>query len=72
MKSFAKIFWVLCAVVVLASCASNPYAKTNRAYKKQAKAYAKQLREFPPRETGKDSALHYGEYRVGTTHFNLP
>ncbi len=66
-----KLLACLVFVLVLVSCAGNPYSKTNRVHKKQAKAYAKQLSKFPPRENQNESALNYGEYRVGTTNFNL-
>ncbi|MFD1094545.1 N-acetylmuramoyl-L-alanine amidase [Salegentibacter chungangensis] len=56
---------------VLVSCSTNPYRKTNRVYKKQAKEYAKELSRLPARENQVESALNYGEYRVGTTNFNL-
>ncbi|MCC3151599.1 N-acetylmuramoyl-L-alanine amidase [Hymenobacter sp. BT770] len=55
----------------LASCAvQNPYATTNRSYKKQVKAYAKSLRTMPVPTPGADSLL-LGKYWVGTTNFNL-
>lgn len=69
-RGFALLNMVL-LLLVLASCASNPYSKTNRVYKKQAKAYTKQLSKFPLPEKSDGSALDYGEYRVGTTNFNL-
>ena len=71
MRRLLLFTYVTSIICLLASCASNPYAKTNREYKKEAKLYAKQLSKFPPRETYKDSALNYGKYRVGTTNFNL-
>lgn len=55
----------------MASCSTNPYAKTNRIYKKQVKNYSKQLEQFPTRENQNESALNYGEYWVGTTNFNM-
>ena len=69
-RAFALLSMFL-ILLVLASCASNRYSKTNRVYKKQAKAYAKQLSQFPLPEKSDGSALYYGEYRVGTTNFNL-
>lgn len=52
--------------IILLACA--PYAKTNRTYKKQAKAYAKLLREYPV----KDSAgLPFASSWVGTTNFSV-
>lgn len=47
----------------LYSCSSNPYAPTNRVYKKQAKELAKTIRQQPEPPLGKDW--------VGTTNFNL-
>ena len=54
------------AVLLAASC--SPYAKTNKAYKKQAKLYSKILKEYPL----KDSAgLAYATSWVGTTNFSM-
>lgn len=48
--------------------ACSPYGKTNRAYKKQAKGYARLLREYPV----KDSAgLPFASAWVGTTNFSI-
>jgi len=57
------------ATLILGGCASNPYAITNRSYKKQAKAYSKIIGQYPPvtpGETPPDKANW-----VGTTNFNL-
>ena len=56
---------------LLISCGSNPYRKTNKVYKKQAKDYAEQLEEFTPKKDKEIDTLNYGEYAVGTTNFNL-
>jgi N-acetylmuramoyl-L-alanine amidase len=40
-------------------------------YKKQAKVLTKQLRQFPPEQSGIAATLPYGENWVGTTNFNL-
>ncbi|MBI6120297.1 N-acetylmuramoyl-L-alanine amidase [Salegentibacter sp. F60176] len=56
---------------ILGSCSSNPYAKTNRIYKKQVKNFSKELQQFPTRENQNESALNYGDYWVGTTNFNM-
>ena len=69
-RGFALLNMFL-VLMVLVSCASNPYSKTNRFYKKRAKAYTKQLNKFPLPEKSDGPALDYGEYRVGTTNFNL-
>lgn len=58
-------------VAMLASCASNPYSKTNRIHKKQLKAYSKQLRDFPPQQDTGVAVLDFGKYQAGTTNFNL-
>ncbi|MBZ9731455.1 N-acetylmuramoyl-L-alanine amidase [Salegentibacter sp. JZCK2] len=70
MKKLIPVFYLIMALAII-SCGSNPYAKTNRLHKKQAKAYSKQLKQLPAREAQKESALNYGEYWVGTTNFNL-
>ena len=58
-------------MLLIYSCASNPYKKTNKVYKKQTKAYAKQLEEFTPEKDKETDTLNYGKYAVGTTNFNL-
>jgi hypothetical protein len=52
------------------ACATNPYAVTNRAYKKQVKALVKPLKGTPIVTPGTDS-IPPGDYWVGTTNFNL-
>lgn len=54
------------AVVLLVACAANPYKAANKSYKKQAKQFAKTIRQAPL----KDSFATAGNW-VGTTNFNL-
>jgi N-acetylmuramoyl-L-alanine amidase len=56
--------------LVLAACSTHPYASTNKAYKKQAKTYAKTLRQTPVTNPGEDSLMQ-GDQWVGTTNFNM-
>ena len=49
------------------SCSTSKYAESNRSYKKQAKAFAKELSKQPG---GIDSAMNAGEW-VGTTNFGM-
>jgi N-acetylmuramoyl-L-alanine amidase len=55
-------------VVLVQACAPNPYAKTNRDYKKQAKEYAKLLREYPVLDS---AGLQFRASWVGTTNFSM-
>ena len=71
MKSFYLLFIGLLMPGIFGSCSTNPYAKTNRIYKKQVKNYSKELQQFPTRENQNESALNYGDYWVGTTNFNM-
>ncbi|WP_235861381.1 N-acetylmuramoyl-L-alanine amidase [Pontibacter flavimaris] len=61
---------LLLASASLYSCSPNPYASTNRAHKKQLKAYAKELRTVPAINP-KESMLPLGEHWVGTTNFSM-
>ncbi len=63
---YKKIFPVLLFILMTNSC-SNKYATTNRSYKKQAKAFAKELKKQPATidSTGASSAW------VGTTNFGM-
>jgi N-acetylmuramoyl-L-alanine amidase len=67
---FTHILSLLLSCSLLASCATNPYAATNKSYKKQARAYAKSLRVIPAAPTG-EHTYPQGDYWVGTTNFNL-
>ena len=62
-----KIFAALFIVIISNSCSSNKYAATNKVYKKQAKAFAKELRKQP---AAIDSAM-MAEQWVGTVNFGL-
>ncbi|MBJ7881747.1 N-acetylmuramoyl-L-alanine amidase [Gelidibacter salicanalis] len=56
---------------MIASCANNPYAPTNRVHKKQTKALTKELVAIPPPQPGSASASKYAKNWVGTTNFSL-
>ncbi|HSP40047.1 MAG TPA: N-acetylmuramoyl-L-alanine amidase [Gillisia sp.] len=71
MRNFRTLLIAFFTVALLASCASNPYSKTNREHKKQLKEYSKQLREFPPQQDAGAALLNFGEHQAGTTNFNL-
>lgn len=61
------IIILLAAASILAACKTGQYADTNKVYHKQVKSLAKQLREYPV----KDSAgLNYADW-VGTTNLSL-
>jgi N-acetylmuramoyl-L-alanine amidase len=61
---------LLTAVCMLFSCSRNPYAATNKAHKKQVRAYMRSLKDLPLKNAQEDSILQ-GDYWVGTTNFNL-
>ncbi|GAB3203389.1 N-acetylmuramoyl-L-alanine amidase [Pontibacter aydingkolensis] len=64
-----RISMALLAGIFVASCTPNPYAATNKVYKKQAKAYGKTLWAEPK----PDPEITYpqGDYWVGATNFNM-
>jgi N-acetylmuramoyl-L-alanine amidase len=68
-----KIFLSLTAILVVLAgnygCTPNPYAKTNRQYKKQVKAFSRTLRALP-KDTRIDT-FAYPRWWVGTTNFNM-
>ncbi len=69
-KFFPQLGLLLVAGVFVASCAINPYAATNRSYKKQARAYARSLKTIPAVKAGEETYAQ-GYYWVGTTNFNM-
>jgi len=70
MRVFAgSLFFAIIISALAYSCAHNPYAKTNRFYKKQAKQLANNLKPVPNKLL-LDSAI-MPVYAVGTTNFDL-
>lgn len=63
MNSKTNFLFIL--VLMIVSCSSNKYAATNRIYKKQAKAFAKEIRRVP-----KDN-YYYPKTWAGTTNFGM-
>ena len=66
-KSKNIVVLIACAMIA-DGCSKNPYATTNKEYKKQAKEYAKLLREYPVADS---AGLNYAASWVGTTNFTL-
>lgn len=62
-----RIMVLLWIVVISNSCSSNKYATTNKQYKKQAKAFSKELSKQP---NTIDSAMNAAQW-VGTTNFGM-
>lgn len=52
-------------LLFIGSCAKNPYAATNKSYKKQAKEFSKLLRQYPLRDSVAMASF------VGTTNFSM-
>lgn len=71
MKHFKNIAALLIVGGLIISCASNPYAPTNRVHKKQIKTLTKELKATPLPEEGKPTLLNYADTWVGTTNFSL-
>lgn len=59
------------SLLVVTSCGSNPYSKTNRMHKQKARQLTRELKTFPPENGGEALTLNYGEDWVGTTNFGL-
>src|SRR4030095_11254530 len=57
---------IIILLVIIGGCSTNPYKSSNKSYKKQVKAYAKLLAEYPVKDSVANSP-----YFVGTTNFNL-
>jgi N-acetylmuramoyl-L-alanine amidase len=71
MKIGSTRYWLLISVIFFTSCSPNPYSKTNRVHKQQAREYSKILKEFPVQQDIKTAHLNFGEHQAGTTNFNL-
>jgi N-acetylmuramoyl-L-alanine amidase len=60
------LFVVAACFVFLWGCST--YSRTNHSYKKQAKKFAKVLREYPVQDS---AGLPYADHWVGTTNFTM-
>jgi len=58
---------ITCSIIIHA-CAPYPYASTNKSYKKQAKAYAKLVKQYPVIDS---AGLQFPASWVGTTNFSM-
>ena len=65
-----KANWSLWLLILLSACAYNPYAVTNKSYKKQVKAFARQLKISPIKHKSEAGWIP-GDYWVGTINFNM-
>lgn len=65
-----KCTWVigLLVLLIIIGCSRNNYKATNKSYKKQVKAFAKLLREYPVRDS---AGLPYAGDWVGTTNLSM-
>ncbi|OQY95678.1 MAG: N-acetylmuramoyl-L-alanine amidase [Sphingobacteriales bacterium UTBCD1] len=66
MNNFYRILFVLICIIILSACSHNPYISSNRSYKKQAKAYARILAQYPLKDS-----VENAPYWIGTTNFNM-
>lgn len=63
-----SFFYLIFCVAIISACSSNAYKATNRSYRKQAKGFAKILREYPIRDS---AGIVYAHDWVGTTNFSM-
>ncbi len=72
MRRVNPTFLFLMALLIVGtiySCSHNPYAATNRTYKKEAKAFAKNLQPVP--DVLRVDSVVTPAYAIGTTNFDL-
>jgi N-acetylmuramoyl-L-alanine amidase len=63
-----RYFIFFFSLLIMSACSPNLYRQTNRSYKKQAKAFAKVLREYPVKDS---VGLAYADNWIGTTNFSM-
>ena len=68
MTNLLRFVFLITILVLINSCSRNPYAGTNKAYKKQAKEYARLLSKYPLSDS---AGLSYAPSWVGTTNFTM-
>lgn len=65
---FRAILYFLLLTGVTSGCGRHPYSATNKDYKKQAKAYARILKQYPLKDS---LGLNFATPWVGTTNFTM-
>ena len=60
-------FFICCIIVAIYGCSRNAYSSTNRSYKQQARAFAKELMKQPPSTDSTPAPSNW----VGTTNFGM-
>lgn len=63
-----RLVFILLAAIIMYGCTQGKYAATNKSYKKQVKAYAKLLREYPVNDS---AGLPYDDAWAGTTNLSM-
>lgn len=63
-----KYFFALGFVFFISACLQNKYTATNKAYKKQAKKFARVIQKYPLNDS---TGLSYANVFVGTTNFSM-
>lgn len=66
MNRWKSLLLFVTLVVAAGSCSKSPYATTNKSYKKQAKKFAKVLKQYPLHDS-----VNNEPYFAGTTNFTM-
>lgn len=67
---YKRTFYTLLTLIfIFNACAPDPYSKTNRLYKAEAKQFARNIREIPT--SSLLNSVGENPYWIGTTNFNL-
>lgn len=69
MPGFRLCFAAVAALMLLQGCSQKPYAKTNKSYKKQVRAYAARIGEQP--KVPEVAGIGQPEQFVGTTNMSM-
>lgn len=69
MTRFVTMLFMVLVICSMYYCSPNPYSKTNKQYKKQAKAFAKTLRTLPQAFSTEPAREEHGW--IGTTNFSM-
>jgi N-acetylmuramoyl-L-alanine amidase len=65
-RDLLAIAFAIVCIALQPGCAHNPFASTNRVYKKQAKEFSKLIRQYPLQDS-----VGVGAGFVGTTNFSM-